>query len=799
MRQGRRPVTDRILLTDGEQRSVLAAARGLARAGYEVGVAAARTAVAAQWSRSCSVRLRLPDPWDDPSVYVLSLAHALQAERFSVLVPGTDASLLAISAHRAQLEQHVVLGLPSHEAVVRSLDKVALIEEADAVGLPCPPSTICLELGEVLDAARSFGFPVVLKPVTSLVRADGTAWRQPGAIINDVAHLLDRQHDFGLPLIVQHCESASGVVSVAGVIAEGRLAAVACSRYARTWPAASGSASLSVSIDPPPTLVGRVERLVAGIGWEGIFELELLDLGDGTLSTIDLNPRVYGSLALAIESGANLPAIWCDLVLGRHPAYAEARAGYRYRWEEGEIRNALRHLRRRELLRAADVIRPLPHVTHAHFRPTDPGPLAAWASRLPARAIGNSRFGRGSHVHDPDLAAQPVNERPLESRLPAGRAEVLTGADELAEIVPAWSRLAQGLANAFVSPEWFFAWLRHYGGTATPFVTVLREADGSVHSLVPFVLSRDRRLPTVAFAGANLGDYFEPVAPRGDARIAAAGAALALARRSSEWSAIVLHNVDAEGHWASVLRQAGGKALVEATHPPEVLPYVTLDGMSWESYLATRSRNLRGQVNRKLRRLGDEHEVAFRLADDPARLEQDMATFFAFHDRRWEERGGSSMSSERARAFHVDYAATALRTGSLRLWFLDVDGVPVAAWYGWSYGGRYAYYLAGFDPAWSRFSVGLLLLAHTIRAAADEGAVEYDLLRGDEDYKDRFATGHRHAVTRIATPRLHPLRVAALLEIGLRETGRRLPQGVRDRVREGSSVVLDRLPGARER
>jgi hypothetical protein len=36
--------------------------------------------------------------------------------------------------------------------------------------------------------------------------------------------------------------------------------------------------------------------------------------------------------------------------------------------------------------------------------------------------------------------------------------------------------------------------------------------------------------------------------------------------------------------------------------------------------------------------------------------------------------------------------------------------------------------------------VGFVLLAHAIRAAADDGMVEYRLLRGDEEYKHRFGT-----------------------------------------------------------
>ena len=33
-----------------------------------------------------------------------------------------------------------------------------------------------------------------------------------------------------------------------------------------------------------------------------------------------------------------------------------------------------------------------------------------------------------------------------------------------------------------------------------------------------------------------------------------------------------------------------------------------------------------------------------------------------------------------------------------------------------------------------------MMLAHTIRAAIDEGVTEYKLLRGGEEYKGRFAT-----------------------------------------------------------
>ena len=81
-----------------------------------------------------------------------------------------------------------------------------------------------------------------------------------------------------------------------------------------------------------------------------------------------------------------------------------------------------------------------------------------------------------------------------------------------------------------------------------------------------------------------------------------------------------------------------------------------------------------------------------------------------------------------------------MERGWLRLWLLELDDRPVAAWYGFRFAGREFYYQAGRDPEFANLSIGSVLLAHTIRAALNDGVREYRLLRGDESYKYRFAS-----------------------------------------------------------
>ena len=85
--------------------------------------------------------------------------------------------------------------------------------------------------------------------------------------------------------------------------------------------------------------------------------------------------------------------------------------------------------------------------------------------------------------------------------------------------------------------------------------------------------------------------------------------------------------------------------------------------------------------------------------------------------------------------------------GWARLWLLEVDGAPRAAWYGFRFGGADSYYQAGRDPAWERQSVGFVLLVHTIRSAVEDGLAEYRFLRGAEPFKYRFANADPGLVT----------------------------------------------------
>ena len=395
---------------------MLAVSRSLRGAGYAVSATAHGHPAATQWSRSCSERFAVADPLHEGERFVRCLEEIIESGDYAALIPGSDASLLAASRARDGLQQGTRIGLPAHGVIERSLDKLILAEEAAKAGLSSPETVACADQAEAQSAAESFGFPVVVKPMQTVFSSDQSMSQQSSEVARDgrsLARMLDR---FGEPFLIQ--ERIPGpVYSCAGVATPDRgFLAFATSRYSRTWPPEGGNVAFSETIDAPSGLREKVESLVEGIGWQGIFELELLRRQDGTFAAIDLNPRPYGSLTLADRAGAPLPVIWCDWLLDRNPALAVARPGVRYRWEDADARHFLWQLRHRNFKSALAVLRPHRRVVHAYFRLLDPGPLAARLIYMGRRGLARRRTRR-ERVEVERSAPQPPQSDPSESRI----------------------------------------------------------------------------------------------------------------------------------------------------------------------------------------------------------------------------------------------------------------------------------------------------------------------------------------------------------------------------------------------
>jgi predicted ATP-grasp superfamily ATP-dependent carboligase len=154
--------------------------------------------------------------------------------------------------------------------------------------------------------------------------------------------------------------------AIGGVAWEGRVVCASHQVSPRIWPVERGISSYAVTVAPNAALEEGVARLIELVGWSGVFGVQFIH-SKGRSYVIDLNPRIYGSTALAIKAGHNLPAIWADLLLGRDPTPGPYRVGVRYRVEEDDIRAILKTRDWRGLIPRRDTVLGV-------FDPHDPMP-----------------------------------------------------------------------------------------------------------------------------------------------------------------------------------------------------------------------------------------------------------------------------------------------------------------------------------------------------------------------------------------------------------------------------------------
>ena len=260
---------------------------------------------------------------------------------------------------------------------------------------------------------------------------------------------------------------------------------------------------------------------------------------------------------------------------------------------------------------------------------------------------------------------------------------------------------------------------------------------------MPLYFDSRRPLRVLRFIGHFPADQLEPLcAPERLAEVL--GSASEQLRGESCWDLLLTERMPG-------VAELGAELGVEPMRC-ELTPELELETADWDEFLASKSSNFRGQIRNRQRRLERDHELRFRLADDPDRLEADMDALFKLHELRYgaAEKGLGAFSEELAN-FHRDFARLALENGWLRLWLAYLDGKPAAAWYGFRLGGADWFYQSGRDPQYDRQSIGFVLMAHTLRDAVESGMGTYKLLLGAEEYKKRFSSREPTVETFAAT------------------------------------------------
>jgi protein-tyrosine-phosphatase/predicted ATP-grasp superfamily ATP-dependent carboligase len=296
----------RALVLDGQTVTALEVVQSLARRGVHVDVAATKDCIA---FKSRRIQRRFLQPVAEKSAGFIDWIRAVDAEgRYSLIVPPTEISLLPFVTLPDDDPIKMKAALAPREALATALNKFSTISLAQRLGVPVPETRF---IDSIEDAPKVESYPVVLKPISSKVMSGGRLHGVPPVLVRNecerrwhLISLLERT-----PVLQQEYVSGWGV-GVELLYRRGEMLWHFCHERVHEGSGMGGLGSGSSyrrSAIAPPEMLHHAKNLLDALQWHGVAMVEFKVTATGRFWLMEINPRLWGSVALAIDAGVDFP------------------------------------------------------------------------------------------------------------------------------------------------------------------------------------------------------------------------------------------------------------------------------------------------------------------------------------------------------------------------------------------------------------------------------------------------------------------------------------------------------------
>jgi predicted ATP-grasp superfamily ATP-dependent carboligase len=250
----------------------------------------------------------LPDPRKKQAEYVEELSAIVTRLAADLVIPMDDAEceILSIESNSRRVKASVALTQGESYEVARNKYKTICL--ASELGIAIPKTMLVNSVDSVDSIPESIGLPAIVKPVKGsgsrgfLVLRDTAALNQvPGSILK-----------YG-NLVAQEFIPSSVAIGVSLLLNQGQARAVFAHRRIVQFPADGGPSIVRESVHHHEA-EEAARLLMESLKWHGVGMVEFrVDSRTGRPVLMEINPRFWGSLPLAIASGVDFPRLLCDM------------------------------------------------------------------------------------------------------------------------------------------------------------------------------------------------------------------------------------------------------------------------------------------------------------------------------------------------------------------------------------------------------------------------------------------------------------------------------------------------------
>lgn len=305
-----------VLVLDGHSRAALETLQSLGRAGMEVDLAAETKDCLAMHSRYAARKLRQPSQ-ESVAEFHAWLRAQDKKRNYALIVPATEASLLGLRLLDESDPLRAKAVIPGNGTLDIALDKEKTWQLARELGVPSPRGVLLSSFEEIGQVEQ---FPVVLKPTHSKVMVAGELRTLAVAVVkNEVARQEQLRRWLPLTPVQQQQYVFGRGVGIELLFDRGQKIWHFAHERVHEYPLSGGASSYRRSIAPPPAMLQDAEKLLTALKWHGVAMVEFKMDAQGQYWLMEINPRLWGSLALSIDAGVDFPMGLLQIARGQQP------------------------------------------------------------------------------------------------------------------------------------------------------------------------------------------------------------------------------------------------------------------------------------------------------------------------------------------------------------------------------------------------------------------------------------------------------------------------------------------------
>lgn len=268
--------------------------------------------------------------------FINDILNFIKSNDVSVYIPtGEEAIIIAKHIHKFK-KLNTKLLISCYETLTRLNNKAEAYHLANSLKIPTPESILPNSFEDIKNFSKKVGYPIVFKTLCSN-SSKGVFFLNETRLEESIIKLLQKKSlNFGDFMIQQFVRGEGYGVSM--LVKEGNVVAAFTHKRLREKINTGGPSTLRISTKND-VLEKNAEIFLKSQNFNGVamveFKFNELEQKDWF---IEVNPRFWGSVGLAINSGVDFPKLLYDLAMDQElSSSTKYSLGIRYKWLLGDL------------------------------------------------------------------------------------------------------------------------------------------------------------------------------------------------------------------------------------------------------------------------------------------------------------------------------------------------------------------------------------------------------------------------------------------------------------------------------